>query len=412
MIRKIPLAWLQLSREKTRLVIALAGIAFADILMFMQLGFRDALFDSNVRFHNGLKGDIVVINPRFNALLGMKPFSQRRLYRTLDVEEVQSVHPVYLDFTSWKNPYNGKSRSIQVVGINPATNVFDLSGVAENLDKVKLTDVAIFDRASRPEYGPIAANFNQGEDITAEVKGRRVRIEGLFTLGASFGADGNIITSDSNFFRIFENRQPGLVDIGIIKLKPGANIEAVKNRLITLFYQEVKQPPADEKEREKQKITCIDNTCYQPRDIELVSKQEFVQKEKDYWSSSTAIGFIFTLGTIMGFVVGTVIVYQILYGEVNDHLAEYATLKAMGYTQNYLLLVVFQEALILAIIGYIPGFVAGMFIYNMARGATLLPIIMTVERATLVLILTVLMCTISGSIAVRKLGAADPADIF
>jgi putative ABC transport system permease protein len=114
----------------------------------------------------------------------------------------------------------------------------------------------------------------------------------------------------------------------------------------------------------------------------------------------------------MGFIVGTVIVYQILYSEVSDHLAEYATLKAMGYTQTYLLLVVLQEAFILATLGYIPGFAIAMIQYNLARSATLLPIFMTVSRAVTVLILTILMCFISGAIAVRKLKSADPADIF
>jgi putative ABC transport system permease protein len=114
----------------------------------------------------------------------------------------------------------------------------------------------------------------------------------------------------------------------------------------------------------------------------------------------------------MGFIVGTVIVYQILYSEVSDHMPEYATLKAMGYTQTYLLLVVFQEALILAILGFVPGFGFAMVQYTMARNATLLPIAMTASRAITVIILTILMCFISGAIAVRKLRSADPADIF
>ena len=114
----------------------------------------------------------------------------------------------------------------------------------------------------------------------------------------------------------------------------------------------------------------------------------------------------------MGFIVGTVIVYQILYTEVADHLAEYATLKAIGYTQNYLLTVILQEALLLAVLGYFPGIVFALFMYDSARNATLLPVFMSFERATMVLILTMLMCIISGAIAVRKLHSADPADIF
>ena len=214
--------------------------------------------------------------------------------------------------------------------------------------------------------------------------GRRIKVGGVVELGASFGSDGNIVTSDLNFFRLFKDRKAGLIDIGLIKLKPGANPETVVAQL----------------------------RQYLPKDIEVLSKQEFIQKEKDYWATSTPIGFIFALGTVMGFIVGTVIVYQILYSEVSDHLSEYATLKAMGYSQTYLLLVVFQEAFILASLGYIPGFGFAVFLYSIAKNATLLPIYMTVSRAILVFLLTMLMCFISGLISVRKLQAADPADVF
>ncbi|WP_375509552.1 ABC transporter permease DevC [uncultured Nostoc sp.] len=384
MSQKIPLSWLQLTREKTRLSVALAGIAFADILMFMQLGFRDALYYSNVRFHNSLQGDIVLINSQSSAVLAMRSFSQRRLYKALELPAVQSVHPIYLDFTIWKNPVTGRPRSILIFGMNPETNIVNLPGVQENLDKLKLPDVVLFDRSSRVEYGPIAANYEQKKTVTAEVRRRRIKVEGLFTLGASFGADGNLITSDINFLRIFSNRQKGLIDIGLIRLKPGANANIVA--------QELRK--------------------YLPNEVNVLTKQEFIDFERNYWANSTAIGFIFTLGTVMGFIVGTVIVYQILYTEVADHLAEYATLKAIGYTQNYLLTVILQEALLLAILGYFPGIVFALFMYNSARSATLLPVFMSFDRAVMVLILTMLMCIISGAIAVRKLSSADPADIF
>ncbi|MEH2144510.1 ABC transporter permease DevC [Nostoc sp.] len=384
MNQKIPLSWLQLTREKTRLAVALAGIAFADILMFMQLGFRDALYYSNVRFHSSLQGDIVLINSQSSAVLAMRSFSQRRLYKALDLPAVQSVHPIYLDYTVWKNPVTGRPRSILIFGMNPENNLLNLPGVQDNLDKLKLPDVVLFDRSSRVEYGPIAANYEQGKTVIAEVRRRRIKVGGLFTLGASFGADGNLITSDINFLRIFSNRQPGLIDIGLIRLKPGADIKVV--------VQELQN--------------------YLPNEVNVLTKQEFIDFERNYWANSTAIGFIFTLGTVMGFIVGTVIVYQILYTEVADHLAEYATLKAIGYTQNYLLTVILQEALLLAVLGYFPGIIFALFMYKTAREATLLPVFMSFDRAVMVLILTMIMCIISGAIAVRKLRSADPADIF
>lgn len=384
MLGKIPLAWLQLKRETTRLAVALAGIAFADILMFMQIGFQDSLYFSNVRLHTSLQGDIVLINRQSSALLLMKSFSQRRLYKALDVPAVASVQYLYTDYASWKNPVTGGYRNILVIGINPEFNPFNLPGIQENLDKIKQPNVVLFDRSSRKEYGPIATDFEQGKAVVAEVRRRRIKVGGLFTLGASFGADGNIITSDITFLRIFNNRQRGLIDIGLIKLKPGATA--------TVVAQILKN--------------------YLPPDIKVFTKQEYIDFERNFWASSTAIGFIFTLGTIMGFIVGTVIVYQILYTEVADHLAEYATLKAIGYTQNYLLVVILQEALILAILGYIPGLAFSIFLYQTARTATLLPVFMSLGRIVMVLILTIVMCFISGAIAVRKLRAADPADIF
>jgi putative ABC transport system permease protein len=381
---KIPLAWLQLSRERMRLLVAIAGISFADILMFMQLGFRDALFDSAVTLHKNLQGDIFLISPQSTATIAMKSFPARRLYQTRGFEGVKSITPVYMDFGLWKNPETRATRSILILGFNPSQSILNLPGITNNLNKIKLPDVVLFDDASRPEFGPIRQWVKQGKDVTTEVRSRRIRIGGLFTLGASFGADGNIVTSDLNFLRLYPLREKGLIDIGIIKLEPEASLKDVIKNL-------------------KQNL---------PNDVKILSKEEFVEFEKKYWETSTAIGFIFALGTTMGFIVGIVIVYQILYTDVADHLPEYATLKAMGYRTRYLLIVVFQEALILSILGYLPGCILAIGLYNLTRGATQLPMVMTLARAVIVLILTIIMCSISGAIAIRKLQAADPADIF
>lgn len=381
---KIPLAWLQLSREKMRLFVALAGIGFADILMFMQLGFRDALFDSAVTLHKNLQGDIFLISPQSTATIAMKSFPNRRLYQALGFEGVKSISPVYMDFALWKNPETRDSRSILVLGFNPVNSVLNLPEVTSNLATIKMPDVVLFDDSSRPEYGAIAQQFHQGKNITTEVGSRRIRVGGIFSLGASFGADGNIITSDLNFLRLFPDRKDGLIDIGIIQLEPDVRIESILKNL-------------------RQEL---------PKDVRVLSKEEFIEFEKTYWQTSTAIGFIFTLGTSMGFIVGIVIVYQILYTDVADHLPEYATLKAMGYKTSYLLMVVFQEALILAVLGYLPGCTLALGLYSLTKNATNLPMVMTISRAVTVLILTIIMCCVSGAIAVRKLQAADPADIF
>jgi putative ABC transport system permease protein len=391
---KIPLAWLQLTHEKIRLLIALAGIGFADILMFMQFGFQDALFESSIVFHKKVKGNIFLVSPQSTALIAMDNFSKRRLHQVLGIEGVKAVYPIHLAFALWKNPENGVTRSIMTIGVNPVESILDLPGMQENLERIKLEDYIIFDRLSRPEFGAIAELLEQGENVETEVAERRVKVGGLFELGASFGADGNIITSDLNYGRIFGERNPDLIEMGVIQVREEVDTDAVLSRIRQEFY------------------VRDNNNILIPQDVLVLSREEFIDFEKKYWQDSTAIGFIFTLGAGMGFIVGMVIVYQILYTDVADHLPEYATLKAMGYTDFYLLKVVFQEAIILAFVGYIPGFALSNFLYFLTANATALPVFMDVAKASTVLILTLIMCVGSGAIAVRKLSAADPADIF
>lgn len=381
---KIPLAWLQLSHEKIRLLVAIAGISFADILMFMQLGFRDALFDSAISFHRNITGDIFLESPQSTALIAMTSFTSRRLYQAKSFAGVESATAIYLGQSIWRNPVDKTTRGIFVYAFNPKDpQLFQLDGVSENIDKIKMPDTYLFDRKSRVQFGPIPKLFESGEKVETEIRGRRIKIGGLFTLGASFGADGNLMTSDTNFIRLFK-RDPGLIDIGVIQVKPGTDVDA----------------------------TVAAMRAYFPKDVNVFSRKEFIDKELAYWQTGTSIGFIFTLGTTMGFIVGIVIVYQILYTDVADHLSEYATLKAMGYTDFYLLTVVFQEALILSVVGFFPGMFAAVGLYTMTRNATNLPLLMTVARASTVFLLTMIMCIVSGAIAVRKLSAADPADMF
>ncbi|MEA5529517.1 ABC transporter permease DevC [Dolichospermum sp. UHCC 0684] len=385
MFKKTPLAWLQVTREKTRLLVAISGISFANVLMFVQLGLRDALFDSAVRFHESLEGEIFLISPQSVALISMDQFTEKRLYQARGFKGVESVSPVYVDFARWKNPESRKTRNIFIIGFNPNEKVLNLPGVQENVDKLKVPDVVLFDEASRNEYGPVVSEFNKNQAVITEVKNRKITVEGLFTLGTSFGADGNLITSELNFLRIFNvRRTKGLIDVGVIKIKSDANYQDVLKEL-------------------RNKL---------PDDVKVVSKEEFADFEKGYWNSSTPIGFIFALGAALGFIIGIVIVYQIIYSDISDHLPEYATLKAIGYTDRYLLFVVFQEAMILAILGYLPGVSISLIVYNGMRNATLLPIIMTVSRALLISTLTFLMCFISGAISIQKLRSADPAEIF
>ncbi len=382
---KIPLAWLQLSREKAKLLVALAGIGFADVLMFIQLGFQGALFGANLKLPRSLDGNIVLLSTQYEALLILDSFSRRSLYQALALNEVASVAPVYINLAPWKNPTEGNKRQIMVIGFNPQEPILTLPGLnRQNRRQIQQTDVVLFDDKSGAEFGAVAQLYQQGERVTAQIGTHRVKVGGLFSLGLSFTADSTVITSDLNFWRLFPERSTSLIDIGLITLKPGADVEQAIASL-------------------QQKL---------PENIKVLSKAEFIEAERNYWQESTAIGFIFAFGTAIGFVVGIVIVYQILYTDIVDRLPEYATLKAMGYSDGYFVVVILQEAVILAIFGYIPSLAITSALYVLAAGGTGLPIAMTFGRAIFVLLLTILMCCISGSVVLRKLADADPADIF
>ncbi|MBE9203127.1 ABC transporter [Synechocystis salina LEGE 06099] len=382
---KIPLAWHQLFHERMRLLAAIAGIAFADVLIFMQLGFKNALFDSAVRVPESLQGDLFILSTQTDTFVNPTPFASRRLYQAMGNKAVSEGTSLYIDINRWKNPETKASRQIYIMGFNPVSNPINLPGVEENLDLIKRPDVFLFDRDSREEFGPVPALLAADGPVFTEVGNRRIQVQGLFTLGSSFGADGTLITSDLNFFRLFPSRDRSSIDVGILQLKPGQDPEVVAEQI-------------------RRELTG--------GDVQVFTKEKLVQYELNYWQTRTTIGFVFGLGTAMGFIVGTVIVYQILYTDVSDHLPEYATLKAIGYGDRYLLGVVFQEALLLAVIGFLPSFGLGVLLYTNTARATGLPLIMTTARALTVLIMTIAMCCISGAIAVGRLRAADPADIF
>jgi putative ABC transport system permease protein len=390
MILAIPLAWLQLMQDKLRLSIALAGVGFAVILIFMQLGFQEALFSSAVRFHKSFNYDIALISPRTDFIVQPRTFTRRRLFQVLGLKEVDDVYPVYLGQLVWKNPTRpSEGRALYVVGFDPTKPVFSLPEVANQLANLRVPDVALYDRLSRPEFGPVAELFEAAVakgrgSVVTEIGNRQIEVVGLYDLGTSFGIDASIITSDLNFLRYFPNRPPGLIDLGLVRLTPGADAEAVRDRIEAML----------------------------PGDVEVVTRAGFVQREVDYWNKNTPIGYVFSFGVVIGLMVGCIIVYQILFADVSDHLQEYATLKAMGYSNRYLFGLVFQEATYMAVLGFVPGFALCLLLYDAAGTATRLPLVMTAERGVFVFVLTLAMCLISGAIALRKVRSLDPADIF
>ncbi len=381
---RTPLGWLQLRHDRGRFLVALAGIAFADLLMFMQLGFQAALYDSNTRLDRAFRGDVVLISPKALNLQNLSTFPRRRLLQALDVPGVVDAQGLYIRTVNWRNPQTLRSATVQVLGFDPDADVLRLPEVQAQADRLKRPDTVLFDRGARGRYGEVIARVDRGEPVTSEIERRTIAVGGLFRLGASFGADATLMASDQTFLRMFPRAKAGSISVGLLTLAPGEPVAPVVRAL----------------------------RRHLPDDVQVLSHADYVQFEENYWRVASPVGFIFGLGTAMAFVVGVVIVYQVLSTDVNAHLQEYATFKAMGFRQRYLLLVVVEQALILAALGFIPGALMPLWLYAVAAKATSLPIAMTLGRAITVFVLTLVMCLASGAIATRRLQAADPAELF
>ncbi|MEO0985002.1 MAG: ABC transporter permease DevC [Cyanobacteria bacterium J06639_14] len=379
-MKRTPLALLNLLHERTRLIVAIAGVAFAVLLIFMNLGFQGALLASTVTFYDQIDADIFLTSPQSLEISSTKAFPRERLYQAAGVEGVKRTMPIYLEYVLWRNPETRISRAMFVFGINPHDPVFRMPELQDPtvIATLRQPDTVLIDRLSRAEFGP------QTTGIETEADRRQVTIGGQYTLGGGFAADGTLIMSDQNFVRYFEPRPFNLISLGLIQLEPTANPERVVATLRQLM----------------------------PPDVKVLTRDGVIASDRLYWLENTAIGFIFSLGVVVSFIVGTVIVYQILYTDIRDHLKEYATLKAMGYSGFFLFTIVLQEAVILAVMGYFPGLIVSLGLYQLTFKATNLPMIMTPTRMILVFGLTVIMCSISGLISVRRAAAADPAEVF
>ena len=379
-----PLAWAQLSHQKVRTGVAMGGIAFANVLIFMQLGFVNLFAGGAILLPKHLQGDLFLINPD-SKFINAATFDRTKLYQAAAFDGIISAEPLYINIGTWAVDKKTISRSTRIFAYNPQLPAFDLPELNQQQTKLGEPFVVLFDRASRAELGPIPATIaaNPHATATATFNGRKLTVKGLYTLGSSFFlSQGNIVASKLTYAEIFGSASLNQIALGIIRVKPGTDLIALQRGI-------------------EQAVPGI----------EVLTRQGLQAKELKFQDENPS-STIFNFGAMMGFIVGVAIVYQVLYSDVSDHLAEYATLKAIGYSSRSLLLVIFQEALFLAILGYIPGFIASIGMYQLLTNLTRLELVMTLNLAVTVFVLTLAMCLISAAIASNKLRAADPADVF
>jgi putative ABC transport system permease protein len=361
----------------------MGGIGFANVLIFMQLGFLNLFGNGATLLPEKLKGDLFLLNPT-SEFLGSNGFDRIRLYQAAASAGVKDTIPVFMGVSvPWGYSEEFKSFEGRIYAFDPSKEVFNIPEVVDQQQRLNVPNAILFDRLAKPAFGPIPQLFAQKGVVNTLVNNRRAEVVGLFSLGNSFFlGGGNILMSENTYGEIMGATSLTQVGVGIVRLEPGTDPLAVQAAI-------------------NQSIPGV----------KAYTHEELIAKELKF-QESTAVGPIFGFGVIMGFVVGVVVVYQVLYADVSDHLAEYATLKAMGYSDVRLLIVIFQEASLLAILGFLPGFGISVWMYSFLGGLTRLELVMTPDIVILVFTLTFVMCLLSAAIASGKLRAADPADVF
>jgi putative ABC transport system permease protein len=386
---KTPLAWLNLVHQKKRSLVAVAGVAFAVLLVFMQLGFYGAAESTATIVYDELNFDVMLTSPQYIDINRAGTFPVVRLNQALAVPGVAGAAPISVSFGSWRNAdappqYASRPQNIMVMGIRPEDDDFRASrkNLRAVVDKFRAElqkpGEAVIDTMSHAEFG----SFTPGH--TVEVGPQRIEIVGEFTLGTGFGANGLIIVSDETFLRIYPWYPPDRVSLGLLRIAPDSHPDEVAQRLRSVL----------------------------PNDVTVLTAAEVAERERRQWVEKTSLGLIFKLGVGVAVFVGIVFVYQVISSDVANRLGEFATLKAMGYGPFYLAAVVLQQAVLIALLAYGPGLAGALALYSLARGATGVPIAMNMVRAVIVLGLTLGMCSFSGMLALRKVQSADPAELF
>ena len=386
---RTPLAWKNLSANRRRLLLGSTGVAFAAVLIFMQNGFRNALFDSPVQLIEELEGDLFAISVARYSLPSEQPFPRWLLDQAAADPAVRGVSPLYIERTRAPLRVGERPRRpIRVVAAEARAGVFRDPEIRRQMPLLAAPNTALLDRRTRSQYG-----FAIGDPVAlsaqpVELLDRSLRIVGTVEIGTDFVHDGTILLSETNFQKYFSFRGQGnplsVIDLGAIHLRPGADPQRAAERL-----------------------TAID-----PLQWRVYPRQQLIEREIDFWSNQTPIGMIFFVGSAMGFAVGVIICYQILFTSIHDSLPEFATLKAMGYPNRFFIGVVIRQSVYLSLLGFVPAVLVTLGLFQILQSLVGLPMLLTPGRIALVLVSTVGMCLVSGLLALGKLLRADPASLF
>jgi putative ABC transport system permease protein len=383
LLGRLAIGWLQLTHSRPRFAAALAGVAFANVLVFVQLGIMNSMSTATLKPYEFFTADIMISAGDANSMTEGGNVARQWLLQALADADVEAGTGLFIGNVSWQRA--DKTLGLTTYGVDPTQNRFLSPDIATKSAVLQLQGAGLIDRFSRGLPREEAASIRPQTPLSFEVSGNTLTLYDTFAGGGGFGGDGYMMVSDQTFLTLFGARSSSAPDHILLKTRPGADPEQVAVRLRTLISDKT---------------------------LRIRSYANAGLEDLSYQQTKRPTGIIFGFGVIIGILVGLVIVYQVLSTDVSDHMREYATFKAMGYSHLFFLGIVIEEAVILAVFGFVPGFAVGTGILTGMAAATTLPLKMTLGMAVSVFVGTIVACALSGTIATRRLAAADPAELF
>lgn len=388
--RRTSLALANLLYQPTRTAISIGGVSFAVLLMLMQLGFLGTVSITATGVYDRLPFDLLVRSPEYLHLFESRNVPESLWHQVAQAPGVVEVRLLDVALGKWQSPNDSRFRAMAMLGVDPKRPAIELPELADQLPLLENSDLVLIDRTSRGEYGPLNGSRFGEADIgrKTDLLGREVTIGGLYELGTGLAASGALMISRAGFADRL-TLQRDRVSLILVRTAPGED----PAKVAIAVNQELKR-------------------AGHANAAEVLTRDEVQRRELRRWVWETPIGLIFVSGVVLAAVVGAMICYMVLATDVMGRLPEYATLKAMGYPNQYLGLVVMQQAWWLAGAAVVITTPVAWLVYRFTSVLAGVSIDMTLGRVVLVAILTLLACTLAALVALRKLASAEPASLF
>ena len=386
----MPLGAQQLKRQRTSTLLSLGGVTASLLVIFAQLGIERAVYESSVRLHRMVAGDLIIVPYGFKSmqLHAEVPVAVTDIIATNP--SVSSYSPFWFGVMSINHAGMPTSRRLAWYAVDPERPAVDVPGLRENLHKLRETRRILFDRDSRPYFGDLAAEAESGREYPVlgppDNRGllRQLFAVGTFAVGPNVLNDGSIMMSQETMAEVFGNwwsDRPAFISI---TLAPGADVAAVRQQL---------------------------NRTLVGRG-EAINKQEFEARERVYWSRETPVGYITDLGFVMGVMIGMVFIYYAQYQIIRFYLPEYAILKSLGYDWWFFLFMIGQIGAAIITPAFVLSFTLARMVYGVTEAAMHLGMSMGLREMSVALVACVIMTVVSSLFAIRRLWKVDPIMLF